>query len=92
MAPHPFAHLSLLRNPLRTVLAVKGSLHVNYLGKAFPGHLHMRYRWRLFHEGPEFRKFGNAVRYPADALEAWIERTPRGGGSKTRVSESKWAQ
>ena len=36
-------------------------------------------RWRLFGEGPGWKKFGTAVRYPADALQAWIENAPEGG-------------
>jgi hypothetical protein len=46
-------------------------------------------RWRLFGEGPEWKKFGTAVRYPADALADWIERAPRGGRTQMRVSENK---
>jgi predicted DNA-binding transcriptional regulator AlpA len=42
-------------------------------------------RWRLFGEGPEWKKFGAAVRYPADALQAWIERAPHGGDPQTRL-------
>jgi predicted DNA-binding transcriptional regulator AlpA len=36
-------------------------------------------RWRLFGEGPEWRKLGGAVRYPAEGLAAWIDGSPRGG-------------
>ena len=46
-------------------------------------------RWRLFGEGPEWRKFGSAVRYPADALKAWIETVPRGGAVQIPVREHK---
>jgi hypothetical protein len=35
--------------------------------------------WRVLGRGPEFRKFGDAVRYDVRALEAWIESLPRGG-------------
>jgi predicted DNA-binding transcriptional regulator AlpA len=46
-------------------------------------------RWRLFGEGPEWKKFGTAVRYPANALEAWIETAPRGGRTEMRVNQNK---
>lgn len=46
-------------------------------------------RWRLFGEGPEWRKFGTAVRYPADALEAWIANAPHGGRPPMRSCQSK---
>jgi predicted DNA-binding transcriptional regulator AlpA len=46
-------------------------------------------RWRLFGEGPPWRKFSAAVRYPADALQAWVESTPHGGGSSVRLTEDK---
>jgi predicted DNA-binding transcriptional regulator AlpA len=42
-------------------------------------------RWRLFGEGPEWRKFGTAVRYPADALLAWVDSAPHGGKSQMPV-------
>ena len=42
-------------------------------------------RWRLFGEGPGWKKFGAAVRYPADALQAWIESVPHGGDSQVPV-------
>ena len=48
-----------------------------------------RQRWRLFGEGPEFKKFGTAVRYPANALEAWIESAPHGGSTGMRVNQNK---
>lgn len=35
--------------------------------------------WRVLGRGPEFRKFGDAVRYDVRALESWIESLPRGG-------------
>ena len=41
-------------------------------------------RWRLFDQGPEWRRFGAAVRYPADTLQAWIASAPHGGASKAR--------
>jgi len=44
-------------------------------------------RWRLFGEGPEWKKFGTAVRYPADALQAWIANAPHGGASQIREKE-----
>ncbi|MEO8593770.1 MAG: helix-turn-helix domain-containing protein [Candidatus Solibacter sp.] len=37
-------------------------------------------RWRLFGDGPEWKKFGSAVRYPSVALQNWIENAPSGGG------------
>ena len=46
-------------------------------------------RWRLFGEGPEWKKFGTAVRYPADALETWIESAPRGGCLQIRFDQNK---
>src|SRR5437899_262932 len=44
-------------------------------------------RWRLFGYGPEWKKFGTAVRYPADALQAWIASAPHGGESQVRESK-----
>jgi hypothetical protein len=35
--------------------------------------------WRVLGRGPEYRKFGDAVRYDVRALEAWIESLPSGG-------------
>ena len=35
--------------------------------------------WRVLGRGPEFRKFGDSVRYDVRSLEAWIESLPRGG-------------
>jgi predicted DNA-binding transcriptional regulator AlpA len=46
-------------------------------------------RWRLFGEGPEWKKFGTAVRYPADALNAWVENAPRGGNSEMPQNQNK---
>jgi len=37
-------------------------------------------KWRLFGNGPEFRKFGASVRYDVSRIEAWIETLPKGGG------------
>ena len=39
-------------------------------------------KWRLQGHGPTYRKFGTAVRYSVDAVEDWIRRQPRGGGSE----------
>jgi len=40
-------------------------------------------RWRLNRQGPEYRKFGSAVRYrPADLVD-WIETRPTGGEHRT---------
>jgi predicted site-specific integrase-resolvase len=46
-------------------------------------------RWRLFGEGPEWRRFGTAIRYPSDGLHVYIESAPRGGGSQIRLTENK---
>jgi hypothetical protein len=35
--------------------------------------------WRVLGRGPEYRKFGDAVRYEIRAVEEWIESLPRGG-------------
>jgi predicted DNA-binding transcriptional regulator AlpA len=37
-------------------------------------------RWRLFRQGPPYRKLNSAVRYSATELTAWIESQPKGGG------------
>lgn len=37
-------------------------------------------RWRLFRQGPPYRKLNSAVRYSATELIAWIESQPKGGG------------
>jgi predicted DNA-binding transcriptional regulator AlpA len=42
-------------------------------------------RWRLFGEGPAWKKFGAAVRYPVAALQAYIESAPHGGDSQIPV-------
>jgi predicted DNA-binding transcriptional regulator AlpA len=36
-------------------------------------------RWRLFRQGPPFRKLNSAVRYSTAELMAWIESRPTGG-------------
>ncbi len=35
--------------------------------------------WRLFNEGPPFRKLGRAVRYALDEFERWAAAQPGGG-------------
>lgn len=37
-------------------------------------------RWRLLGQGPRFRKFGGAVRYFREDIEAFIVGAPSGGG------------
>lgn len=37
-------------------------------------------RWRLLNTGPRFRKFGGAVRYFREDIEAFIAGAPSGGG------------
>jgi predicted DNA-binding transcriptional regulator AlpA len=39
-------------------------------------------RWRLTGQGPKYRKFGGAVRYFAEDIEAFIQSAPSGGGSQ----------
>lgn len=46
-------------------------------------------RWRLFGEGPEWKKFGTAVRYPANGLEFYIQNAPHGGRSTMPVGGNK---
>lgn len=36
-------------------------------------------RWRLFGEGPEYRKVGPLVRYRPEALNEWLNNQPAGG-------------
>ena len=36
-------------------------------------------KWRLFNEGPPYRKLGGAVRYALDQFEAWVATQPGGG-------------
>ena len=36
-------------------------------------------RWRLFDQGPPFRKLGGAVRYDLQAFDEWVENCPGGG-------------
>lgn len=36
-------------------------------------------RWRLFDDGPRYRKIGNAVRYSVADLDAWLANCPSGG-------------
>jgi predicted DNA-binding transcriptional regulator AlpA len=46
-------------------------------------------RWRLFNEGPEWKKFGSAVRYPAQALQLWVDNAPHGGQEQLRSKADK---
>jgi predicted DNA-binding transcriptional regulator AlpA len=39
-------------------------------------------KWRLFGNGPVFRKFGTSVRYDVAEIENWIGSLPKGGGGK----------
>ena len=36
-------------------------------------------RWRLLKQGPKFRKFGGAVRYMPEDIEAYIQGSESGG-------------
>ena len=36
-------------------------------------------RWRLLSQGPRFRKFGGAVRYMPEDIEAFIQGSEAGG-------------
>jgi predicted DNA-binding transcriptional regulator AlpA len=36
-------------------------------------------RWRLFGEGPEYRKVGPLVRYRPEAVNEWLNNQPVGG-------------
>ncbi len=38
-------------------------------------------RWRLTGQGPKYRKFGGAVRYFAEDIDAFIAGAPSGGGA-----------
>jgi len=40
-------------------------------------------QWRWAGKGPRFRKFGNAVRYALDDLEAYIEQAIRQNTSQS---------
>jgi predicted DNA-binding transcriptional regulator AlpA len=40
-------------------------------------------RWRLINRGPQWVKFGSAVRYPEDALCEWVNNQPGGSGKET---------
>lgn len=37
-------------------------------------------RWRLFRQGPIYRKLGTAVRYSLADVQAWVASRPQGGG------------
>ena len=39
-------------------------------------------RWRLFSQGPIFRKLGSAVRYAPADVAAWLNSRPTGGARK----------
>ena len=41
-------------------------------------------RWRLFRQGPPYRKLNSAVRYSSADLTAWIESRPIGGGQPAK--------
>ena len=38
-------------------------------------------RWRMFNQGPPFKKFGGAVRYSESDVSDWIANAPVGGQS-----------
>jgi predicted DNA-binding transcriptional regulator AlpA len=37
-------------------------------------------RWRLFGQGPAYKKFGGMVRYDLPAFDTWAAAQPGGGG------------
>lgn len=37
-------------------------------------------RWRLYNQGPPYKKFGGMVRYDLAAFDAWAAQQPGGGG------------
>ena len=39
-------------------------------------------RWRLTGQGPKYRKFGGAIRYFAEDIDAFIAGAPSGGGNR----------
>ena len=39
-------------------------------------------RWRLEGRGPEWKKFGGAVRYSRAAIDRWIAQQPTYGGDQ----------
>lgn len=45
-------------------------------------------RWRLFNQGPPYKKLGSklrsAVRYRVDEVERWLEEQPTGGAPAHR--------
>jgi hypothetical protein len=65
------------RNPTRTSMSNYGrEQEVSQLIKVKTKTLQ---RWRLEGRGPQFRKFGAAVRYDLNALARWIDAQPAGG-------------
>src|SRR5262249_17952743 len=36
-------------------------------------------KWRLLGRGPEFRRFGRAVRYSIEKIDQWVKSRPSGG-------------
>ncbi len=44
-------------------------------------------KWRLFGRGPQFVRFGRAVRYPTDRLVGWL--ASRSGGGEPASLESR---
>jgi predicted DNA-binding transcriptional regulator AlpA len=41
-------------------------------------------RWRLLRQGPKYLKIGSAVRYKPEAISAWLESRPTGGGQQEK--------
>lgn len=45
-------------------------------------------RWRLLNKGPQYSKFGSAVKYSPADLEVWINARPK-GGERTHTGEGR---
>jgi predicted DNA-binding transcriptional regulator AlpA len=45
-------------------------------------------RWRLQNRGPRYLKLGASIRYPPQALAAWLKSRPMGGETE-RDAESE---
>jgi len=44
-------------------------------------------RWRLFRQGPKYRKIGSAVRYWSKDVEDWLGSRPTGGDKKNSAAK-----
>lgn len=49
-------------------------------------------RWRLTGMGPKYRKFGGAVRYSHEDIEAYINGAPSGGGAEASRNTGREAR